>query len=82
MSAPRIAVLGLGIIGSRAFSLLKDSGIGQVKAWNRSPKGLGGETADLEEACSGANLIVLYLKDAAAVRAVAAGDSVASRTAC
>jgi 3-hydroxyisobutyrate dehydrogenase-like beta-hydroxyacid dehydrogenase len=71
MSAPRIAVLGLGIIGSRAFSLLKDSGVGPVKAWNRSPKGLGGETADLEEACSDASLIVLYLKDAAAVRAVA-----------
>lgn len=73
MRAPRIAVLGLGIIGSRAFSLLKDSnpGTGRIRAWNRTPKGLAGEIGDLEAACSDAGLIVLYLKDAAAVRAVA-----------
>lgn len=71
MSDPKIAVLGLGIIGSRAFTLLKDSGIGPVKAWNRTPKGISGEVSSIEEACSDANLIVLYLKDGAAVRAVA-----------
>ncbi len=71
MSDRRIAVLGLGIIGSRAYSLLKESGVGTVKAWNRTPKGLPGEVGDLEEACFDANLIVLYLKDAAAVRAMA-----------
>ena len=71
MSARSIAVLGLGIIGSRAFSLLRDSGVGRVTAWNRTPKGIPGEVGDLEAACSGADLIVLYLKDAAAVRTVA-----------
>ncbi len=71
MSDRRIAVLGLGIIGSRAYSLLKESGVGSVTAWNRTPKGLPGESGDLEEACRDSNLIVLYLKDAAAVRATA-----------
>ncbi len=71
MSDRKIAVLGLGIIGSRAFTLLKDSGIGPVKAWNRTPKGIPGEVSSIEEACSDADLIVLYLKDGAAVRAVA-----------
>ena len=70
MSDRTIAVLGLGIIGSRAFTLLKDSGIGPVKAWNRTPKGIPGEASSIEEACFDADLIVLYLKDGAAVRAV------------
>jgi 3-hydroxyisobutyrate dehydrogenase-like beta-hydroxyacid dehydrogenase len=71
MSGWNIAVLGLGIIGSRAFSLLEKSGIGPVTAWNRTPKGLPGESPDLATACSEANLISLYLKDSPAVRAVA-----------
>lgn len=71
MSSWNVAVVGLGIIGSRALSLLTKSGIGPVKAWNRTPKGLPGESDDLEAACAGANLILLYLKDAEAVRAVA-----------
>jgi 3-hydroxyisobutyrate dehydrogenase-like beta-hydroxyacid dehydrogenase len=71
MSAPDIAVLGLGIIGSRAFALLKDAGVGTVSAWNRTPKGLDGERESLEAAASEAAVVVLYLKDAAAVRAVA-----------
>lgn len=71
MKVRGIAVLGLGIIGSRAFSLLKKSGIGPVLAWNRTPKGIDGEVSGIAEACSEANLIVLYLKDAGAVRSVA-----------
>lgn len=71
MSAWSISVLGLGIIGSRALSLLSGSGIGPVTAWNRTPKGLPGEKPDPEAACRDANLILLYLKDAEAVRAVA-----------
>jgi 3-hydroxyisobutyrate dehydrogenase-like beta-hydroxyacid dehydrogenase len=66
-----IAVLGLGIIGSRAFSLLKNSGSGPVRAWNRTPKGLDGEASGIAEACSEAEVILLYLKDAEAVRSVA-----------
>lgn len=71
MSTWNIAVLGLGIIGSRAHGLLASSGVGPVAAWNRTPKGIAGEKADLEDACTDANLVLLYLKDAEAVRAVA-----------
>lgn len=66
----KIAVLGLGIIGSRVFTLLNAASGGTVGAWNRNPKGLPGEDSDLNALCSDANLILLYLKDAGAVRAV------------
>lgn len=71
MSDWRIAVLGLGIIGSRAFARLSNSGIGPVRAWNRTPRGLPEEYPELGVACADANLIFLYLKDAEAVRSVA-----------
>lgn len=63
----RAAVLGLGIIGSRALERLREAGW-EVKGWNRTPKGLPGEVADLGEAIRGAQVISLYLKDRAAVR--------------
>jgi 3-hydroxyisobutyrate dehydrogenase-like beta-hydroxyacid dehydrogenase len=63
------ALLGLGIIGSRALSRLRDAGW-SVKAWNRTPKGLEGEVAKPEDAVSGAQVISIYLKDRAAVRDV------------
>jgi 3-hydroxyisobutyrate dehydrogenase-like beta-hydroxyacid dehydrogenase len=72
MSSWNIAVLGLGIIGSRALGLLSASGIGRVCGWNRTPKGLAGEEPDLANACGEADLILLYLKDAPAVRSLAA----------
>lgn len=62
------AVLGLGIIGSRAYGRLREAGW-PVKAWNRTPKGLPGEVADPVTAITGAKRISLYLKDAPAVRA-------------
>lgn len=65
----RAAVLGLGIVGSRAFARLADAGW-QVACWNRTPKGLPGETATPEEAIAGAAVISIYLKDAPAVREV------------
>ena len=71
MSSWNIAVLGLGIIGSRALGLLSGSGIGSVRGWNRTPRGLAGEEPDLAAACAEADLVLLYLKDAAAVRSVA-----------
>lgn len=75
MSAPSsswtIAVLGLGIIGSRAAANLTKSALGSVRSWNRTPKGLPGECASIAEAAADANLILLYLKDAPAVRSVA-----------
>lgn len=63
------AVLGLGIIGSRACSRLRDAGW-QVTCWNRTPKGSEGETATPQEAIQGAAIISIYLKDAPAVREV------------
>ncbi len=65
----RVAVLGLGIIGSRACSRLLDAGW-QVSCWNRTAKALTGETATPEEAIHGAAVISIYLKDARAVREV------------
>jgi len=67
----RAAVLGLGIIGSRALARLSEAGW-QVKAWNRTPKGLPNEAASPEEAIDGAQVISIYLKDRAAVRGVMA----------
>ena len=72
MSSWNIAVIGLGIIGSRAAANLAKAGIGPIRSWNRTPKGLPGECSSVEEAASGANLILVYLKDAIAVREVAA----------
>ncbi|RYD21470.1 MAG: NAD(P)-dependent oxidoreductase [Verrucomicrobiaceae bacterium] len=63
------AVLGLGIIGSRACSRLRDAGW-QVTCWNRTPKGSEGEATSPEQAIEGAAIISIYLKDAPAVRDV------------
>jgi 3-hydroxyisobutyrate dehydrogenase-like beta-hydroxyacid dehydrogenase len=67
----RVAVLGLGIIGSRACSRLAEAGW-QVASWNRTPKGLPHEAATPEEAIGGASIVSIYLKDAPAVREVVA----------
>lgn len=69
LSGKRAAVLGLGIIGSRACSRLADAGW-QVTCWNRTPKGTAGETGTPEEAIEGASIISIYLKDVPAVRDV------------
>ncbi len=66
----KTAVLGLGIIGSRACRRLMNSGW-RVSCWNRTPKGMAGEYSTPEEAVDGADVVSLYLKDAPAVRAVA-----------
>ena len=68
MSFDTIAVLGLGIIGSRVASHLEKAG--QVRTWNRTPKGLPTEAASVEEAIADADLVCLYLKDAPATREV------------
>ena len=67
----RAAVLGLGIIGSRAWSRLTDAGW-PVTCWNRTPKGFAGEAATPESAVAGVAIISLYLKDASALREVIA----------
>ncbi|MEO5914357.1 MAG: NAD(P)-dependent oxidoreductase [Luteolibacter sp.] len=63
----RAAVIGLGIIGSRACARLVDAGW-QVSCWNRTPKHLAGETDTPEAAIRGAAVISIYLKDVPAVR--------------
>jgi 3-hydroxyisobutyrate dehydrogenase/glyoxylate/succinic semialdehyde reductase len=67
----RIAILGLGIIGSRAASNLRLNPEHQVSLWNRTPKGLDNEVTDLSDAVREAEHIALYLKDGPAVREVA-----------
>ncbi|OYV06863.1 MAG: hypothetical protein CFE26_04025 [Verrucomicrobiales bacterium VVV1] len=70
MSRPpsnKAAVLGLGIIGSRAYARLLEGGW-SASAWNRTPKGLSGEFSEPAKATAGARWISLYLKDAPAVR--------------
>jgi len=69
LTGKRAAILGLGIIGSRACSRLLDAGW-QVTCWNRTPKSLPGEVETLEEAIDGAPIISIYLKDVPAVRDV------------
>lgn len=70
MSAPpAIAVIGLGIIGSRVAERLAANAI--LRCWNRTRKGANGETATLEEAVDPSEWILLFLKDATAVREVA-----------
>ncbi len=65
------AVLGLGIIGSRARQHL-ETHAWDVRCWNRTPKGIPGETVTLEAAVQDAEIISIYLKDAPAVREVMA----------
>lgn len=74
----KVAVLGLGIIGSRAFARLADAGVDAV-CWNRTPKGLSAEAGSPAEAVAGASVVSLYLKDAPATREVMemAGSSLA-----
>jgi 3-hydroxyisobutyrate dehydrogenase-like beta-hydroxyacid dehydrogenase len=68
-SSENAAVIGLGIIGSRALARLQEAGW-DVKAWNRTPKQLPGEVGDVIEAIQGADVISLYLKDREAVRSI------------
>ncbi len=65
----RVAVIGLGIIGSRACARLADADW-QVSCWNRTPKHLPGETETPEAAIQGASVISIYLKDAPTVREI------------
>lgn len=69
-SEKRVAVLGLGIIGSRACARLLEKGW-NVSCWNRTPKNLTNEVETPESAVDGAELISIYLKDSPAVREVA-----------
>lgn len=65
----RVAVLGLGIIGSRACSRLTENGW-NVSCWSRTPRNLVGESETPEFAIRDAAIISIYLKDAPAVREI------------
>lgn len=65
----KVAVLGLGIVGSRVRSLLLDAGY-EVSCWSRTARGLDGEKESPQAAVEGADLISLYLKDVPMVREV------------
>ena len=67
--AHSIAVLGLGIIGSRAAGCLAQAGH-QVHTWNRTPVDRPDAFACAADAVSGVDFIALYLKDGTAVREV------------
>lgn len=65
----RVAVLGLGIVGSRVRARLVDAGY-PVTCWSRTRRGLEGEMDTPEEAVADADLVSVYLKDVPMVREV------------
>lgn len=68
----RIAILGLGIIGSRAAVNLQSNPNHEVRLWSRSSRGLPGEVDSVAAAIDGAEAIACYLKDSSAIRQVMA----------
>lgn len=63
------AVLGLGIIGSRALLNLQGAGLA-CTCWSRSPRDLPGIRTTPEAAVDGAEVVSIFLKDSPAVREV------------
>lgn len=63
------AVLGLGIIGSRAADCISAAGC-ELATWSRSARGRADECATAPEAVRGAERVSLFLKDGPAVRGV------------
>lgn len=66
---PSVAVLGLGIIGSRAAGLIAEAGY-PLRTWSRRPRDRDDFETDPAAAAAAAEIIALYLKDAPAVRAI------------
>lgn len=65
----KVAVLGLGIVGSRVRERLFAAGY-PVACWSRTKRGLDGEMDSPEDAMADADLVSLYLKDVPMVREV------------
>lgn len=65
----KVAVLGLGIVGSRVRERLLAAGY-PVSCWSRTKRGLEGEKNTPEEAVADADLVSVYLKDVPMVREV------------
>jgi 3-hydroxyisobutyrate dehydrogenase len=75
--SPRVAVLGLGIMGAGMARSLLRAGL-PVDVWNRTPERAAGLAADgavahadPADAVAGAGVVITMLADAAAVRSVA-----------
>jgi 3-hydroxyisobutyrate dehydrogenase-like beta-hydroxyacid dehydrogenase len=64
-----VAILGLGIVGSRARQRLIDANY-TVTCWSRTQRGREGEKESPEEAVAGAALVSIFLKDAPMVREI------------
>lgn len=64
-----IAVIGLGIIGSRCADNLSRAGF-HIRTWNRTPKNRPDSVDTASDAVKEADCIALYLKDGIAVREV------------
>lgn len=69
MEKQSIAILGLGIVGSRVRQRLMDAGY-KVSCWSRTFRGLDGEFQSPQEAVANADIVSIYLKDAPMVREV------------
>ena len=69
----KVAVLGLGIVGSRVRSRLLDAGY-SVSCWSRTVRGLEAEKDSPEAAVADADLVSIYLKDVPMVREVFEGE--------
>ena len=69
MEKQAIAILGLGIVGSRVRQRLLESGY-EVSCWSRTYRGLDGEFRSPQEAVANADIVSIYLKDAPMVREV------------
>ncbi len=65
----KVAVLGLGIVGSRVRERLVGAGY-EVTCWSRTQRGLPGEKDSPEDAVADADLVSAYLKDVPMVREV------------
>lgn len=65
----KVAVLGLGIIGSAwAKNLIEDGH--DVRTWNRTPKSFPGEVPSASEAAKGADVVFIIVADPQAVSSV------------
>jgi 3-hydroxyisobutyrate dehydrogenase-like beta-hydroxyacid dehydrogenase len=65
----KVAVLGLGIIGSAWAKNLQDDGL-EVRCWNRSKKNFPGFEPDAAKAVEGADFVFIVVADPPAVEAV------------
>ncbi|MFK7850372.1 MAG: NAD(P)-dependent oxidoreductase [Akkermansiaceae bacterium] len=69
MEKQKVAILGLGIVGSRVRELLVDAGY-QTTCWSRTRRDLEGEKDSAAEAVRNVDIVSMYLKDVPMTRAV------------